>query len=225
MGQSEVIGDLAAALSKVQGELEDVARDRQGRGYKYADLGAVLAEVRPLLCKHGLAIVQSPGMMVDGVMSLETTLMHESGQWMSSRCSAPVEQALNSSGRPITSMVQCVGSVITYLRRYSLAACLGVTQVDADGSYAEHAPQARQEPAPVRPSLPPRPPQNQNQDVISADQAARIWAVAKRLWPAAPKDGVQNWLKLNGFPGKSTDLTCEQADKAAIMLEEVVVPV
>ena len=122
-------------------------------------------------------------------------------------------------------MVQCVGSVITYLRRYSLAACLGVTQVDADGSYAEHAPQARQEPAPVRPSLPPRPPQNQNQDVISADQAARIWAVAKRLWPAAPKDGVQNWLKLNGFPGKSTDLTCEQADKAAIMLEEVVVPV
>jgi hypothetical protein len=222
MSQSEQINELAKALSAVQGELQDVERDRQGRGYKYADLGAVLAEVRPLLCKHGLSVVQMPGMMTDGVMSLETTLLHESGQWMSSRCSAPVEQALNSSGKPITSMVQCVGSVITYLRRYSLAACLGVTQVDADGSYAEHAPAARQEPAPTRPSLPPRPEPVANPNAISKDQASRIWEVAKRLWPAAPKDGVQNWLRLNGFPSVSSDLTAVQADKVCIMLEEAV---
>jgi hypothetical protein len=222
MGQSETINELAAALSKVQGELQDVERDRQGRGYKYADLGAVLAEVRPLLCKHGLAVIQSPGMMTDGVMSLETTLMHESGQWVSSRCSAPVEQALNSSGRPITSMVQCVGSVITYLRRYSLAACLGVTQVDADGSYAEHAPPARQEPAPARPSLPPRTPQNERQDGITQDQATQVWSLAKVLWPDAPKDGVVQWLVDNKYPSRSAELTTEQAAQVILALEGAV---
>lgn len=219
MGQSEAIGDLAKALSQVQGELADVARDRQGRGYMYADLGAVLAEVRPLLAKHGLAVVQCPGQFSEGAMSLETTLIHDSGQWISSRCSAPVEQMLNSSGRPITSMVQCIGSVITYLRRYSLAACIGVTQVDQDGSYSEHAPQARQPAPESRPSLPPRPEQR---DGISGEQATRVWALAKALWPAAPRDGVVEWLRTNGYPDKSAELSTEQADQVIRALEGAV---
>ena len=119
-------------------------------------------------------------------------------------------------------MVQCVGSVITYLRRYSLAAFVGMTQVDHDGSYTEHTPAPRQETPPPRPSLPPRPPQESRPDGITQEQATKVWSLAKALWPEAPKDGVVEWLVANNYPSRSAELSGEQAAQVIRALEGAV---
>jgi hypothetical protein len=80
MNKSENIEALAGALSKLQGEIKDASKDQKGYGYNYADLSTFLEIGRPLLSKHHLAVSQLCGSSSDKV-SLETVLMHESGQW------------------------------------------------------------------------------------------------------------------------------------------------
>lgn len=128
------------ALSAMQGKLEDVTKSKQGYGYKYADLGSVLEEVRPLLAYNKLAISQlcsNTSYEYDCIedtppqtehVCVETVLMHESGQWISSKLIMPVT--------PMKGMTQAqaMGSVISYARRYMLASILGLTQVDNDAA-------------------------------------------------------------------------------------------
>ena len=140
MQTSEQINELAAALANAQGELANVAKDKSGYGYKYADLAAVLDQARPVLSKHGLAIVQSAS-NADEQVSVTTTLMHQSGQWMRDTITMPVQVGKGMSH------AQAVGSVITYARRYSLAAFVGIAQEDNDAAVQQpEAPQQRQQP-------------------------------------------------------------------------------
>lgn len=127
MAHSEAIGELAKALSALQGEIVDASKDKTGYGYKYADLGQALEISRPLLAKHKLSIAQMPQLSAERVI-LETILMHESGQWLSSQIEMRIEPKKGLSE------AQCVGSIITYARRYSLTAMLGITQVDDDAA-------------------------------------------------------------------------------------------
>jgi hypothetical protein len=228
MRQSEEIGQLAAALSAVQGELADAPRSKQGHGYKYADLGAVLAEVRPALSRHGLAIVQGPGLLEQETRTVTVTsvLIHESGQWMETRSSAPVEQRLSRDGTPTMTWVQACGSVITYLRRYSLAALVGLTQVDDDGSYEPPTPVSRptaERPAPSV-TVPVERPATGQPAPIATEQAAAIWHAAKHLWPDDPRMGIVSWLEANGFPVRSSDLSSSQAGAVIIRLADVLAP-
>lgn len=133
MNKSEEIKDLALALSQFQGEVEDIPKNKEVRlsatsSFKHADLSGVLDIVRPLLCKYGLAVVQLPGCTEDKI-TVETVLMHKSGQWISST----IEMAMDSSARRMSGP-QEVGKFITYARRYGLAAIVGVTQVDDEQS-------------------------------------------------------------------------------------------
>jgi hypothetical protein len=59
-------------------------------------------------------------------MSLTTILAHESGEWISQEMSLPVSKV----------DAQGAGSAITYMRRYALAAVVGVVQADDDGNAA-----------------------------------------------------------------------------------------
>ena len=130
MNKSDSIAALATALSKAQGEIVDATKDKAAHKYKYADLGQILNIVRPLFCKHGLAFTQLPTRFIsdNGVnyVSLETVVMHESGEWLSSDYVMPVETPKGMS------MAQAYGSVITYARRYALASIVGITQEDND---------------------------------------------------------------------------------------------
>ena len=91
---------------------------------KYADLAAIFDAARKPLSANGLAIVQTIG---DGV--LHTRLLHTSGQWIAS------EHPLPMSGRP-----QEIGSALTYARRYSLSALIGIAaDEDDDATGAEKA--------------------------------------------------------------------------------------
>ena len=125
MKMSENINELAEALSALQGQITDVHKDQQAYGYKYANLTQVLELVRPVLAAHSLSLIQIPG-NADDKVSIETVLMHKSGQWISGTLEMPV--VVSKSMNP----AQAVGSVISYARRYSITSWLGISQSDND---------------------------------------------------------------------------------------------
>lgn len=136
MRQSESIANLAAALVKAQREMENATKnaDNPHLGSKYANLEEVLRVTKPVLASHGLAVLQMPGMEGDSV-TLETMLVHESGEWIAGVACAPLPVGrTNRKGEPVPVGAQDVGSAITYLRRYGLAALAGITQEDNDGA-------------------------------------------------------------------------------------------
>lgn len=118
------------AFVKALWEMEDVVKEHSVSAgpmrYSYADLAAVLGEVRPKLRAHGLALSQTP--TVDH--GVTTTLFHESGQWIRF---APLKLT------PAGATPQHVGSAITYARRYSALAVNGLATEDDDGRSASVA--------------------------------------------------------------------------------------
>ena len=141
MQQSETIGKLNTALASAQAEIGHATKDAQNSHLhnRYATLGSTIDEIKPVLAKHGLAVVQMPGFDADsGVVTLETMLTHTSGEWIRGCAGAPAPKR----------DPQGVGSAVTYLRRYSLAALFNMSQEDDDGEGAKGngkpAPQKRQ---------------------------------------------------------------------------------
>jgi len=122
MKTSEQISELAAALAAAQGMMENAIMNRINPHFKskYADLAAIFDAARKPLSANGLAIVQT---ISDGV--LHTRLLHTSGQWIAS------EHPLPMSGRP-----QEIGSALTYARRYSLSALIGIAADEDDDANA-----------------------------------------------------------------------------------------
>lgn len=135
MNKSESIGALSLALSKLQGEIQNLHKDKQGYGYKYTELASVLDVARPLCAKYELAVAQLCTNLNEQV-GVETVLTHSSGEWISSTLYMSVE-----AGKGV-SLAQSAGKVITYARRYSLAAILGVAQTDNDAAI-ERAPDVK----------------------------------------------------------------------------------
>ena len=127
MSQSETIGKLAEALSKAQGEIVGATKESDNPYFKsrYADLAAVWEACREPLSKNGLAVIQTTESDDAGV-AIVTTLVHSSGEWIRGRLVM----------KPQKAGPQELGSVISYARRYSLAAMVGVYQVDDDAEAA-----------------------------------------------------------------------------------------
>lgn len=134
MEKSESIKELATALSKAQSQVQDARKDKKGQGYKYADLSQILQIVRPVLAENGLAIVQFPTECEKDRLAIETVITHESGEYMASSYSMEIEQIISKAGKAVTSKAQASGSVITYMRRYALAAVMGIAQEDNDAA-------------------------------------------------------------------------------------------
>ena len=108
MLKSESIKELATALAKAQGEVENASKTQKNDHFKkwYADLAEILNTIRPVFSANGLSIVQLPS-YEQPIASVETVLMHVSGEFIGGICSAPVSKP----------DAQGVGSAITYLRR------------------------------------------------------------------------------------------------------------
>ena len=128
--QSESIANLTLALSIVQGKMSHAVKDSANPFFKskYADLESVWDACRSLLADNGLAVMQFPGLYTDHdkSMSLTTVISHKSGEYLSQEMSVPVTKA----------DAQGAGSALTYMRRYALAAVVGVVQADDDGNAA-----------------------------------------------------------------------------------------
>ena len=153
MQKSESIKELASALTKAQAEMPAIKFDSKNPFLKndYASLGAIIAGARPVIAKHGLSVSQLT-FGEDGVAGVETVLMHTSGEWISSSISMPVGEEKGKSS------AQVAGSIVTYLRRYSLASILGIySDEDGDGNAPEQANPNRRRTATPRPDEPDRP--------------------------------------------------------------------
>jgi hypothetical protein len=124
---SPEVGDLFAALAQAQAEIEGASKDAKNDHFrqKYATLASIYDASRAALTKHGIAVIQSP--FNDGQdVGVATTLGVASGQWLRGRIQCC----------PTKADAQGVGSVITYMRRYALAAMVGVAQEDDDAEGA-----------------------------------------------------------------------------------------
>jgi len=162
MQQSPTISKLAPALIKAQGQLEVAIKDSTNPAFrsKYADLGAVWDACRASLQANGLAVIQMPMRSEAGNAALETVILHESGEFISSV----------SETRVVKDDPQGYGSAITYLRRYALAAMLGVVADDDDGNLASgYTPSSG-----LQRQLPPRPFTKSRAGGIGAETAGKL---------------------------------------------------
>lgn len=126
---SEQLGELFAALSKAQGKLRMAKKDSQNPFFKskYATLESCWDCCRDALTENNLSVSQVIQSDETGKMSLTTVLGHSSGQYM---CSV-IPILLNKMDP------QSLGSAISYMRRYSLCAIVGITTgEDDDGEKA-----------------------------------------------------------------------------------------
>lgn len=131
MNKSDSIKTLAEALAKAQGSIKPASKDATNPHFKnkYASLGAVWEAIREPLSKNGLSVAQFCETTEYGV-GLTTIITHASGEWMSSTFALP----------PQSATAQGYGGAISYMRRYALAALLGVVaDDDDDGEQASRA--------------------------------------------------------------------------------------
>src|SRR6478736_9680563 len=130
---SNKIGALAAALAKAQSEIVNPEKSltatidspfpREGqRSFRYAPLSAGLDIVRKCLGQHEIATVQSTAIDLEtGLIKLTTTLVHASGEWVSSDW--PVCPTSETAPHRM-------GAALTYARRYALFTLVGIAGED-----------------------------------------------------------------------------------------------
>ncbi|MBR1154586.1 ERF family protein [Bradyrhizobium sp. JYMT SZCCT0428] len=131
---SNKIGALATALSKAQSELANPEKTLTAtlpgavpggpeKTFRYASLASGLELVRKCLGQHEIATVQATGIDRDtGLIRLTTTLVHASGEWMSSDWPVcPVGE---------TASPHRMGAALTYARRYGLFTLVGIAGED-----------------------------------------------------------------------------------------------
>src|SRR5690348_2276931 len=131
---STSIGALAAALAKAQAEISNPEKSltativspfpREGRRtFRYAPLSSGLDLVRNCLGQHEIATVQTTAIDDDhGLIRLTTTLVHASGEWVSSDWPVcPVSE---------TAALHRLGAALTYARRYALFTLVGIACED-----------------------------------------------------------------------------------------------
>lgn len=129
MEKSESIKELAIALNKVQSTLQAAKKGSVNPFFhsKYADLLSVWDACRDDLAANDLSVTQIADMDSEGRAVLETVLMHTSGEWIKGRL--PLSTVKTDP--------QGQGSAITYARRYSLSAIIGLcTEEDDDAEAA-----------------------------------------------------------------------------------------
>ena len=148
MKHSESIALLAGALAKAQLQIEPASKNATNPHFRshYADLASIWDACRGPLNTNGLSIVQFPCDGEVGRTGLCTMLLHSSGEYISE-----VVTTRSQKDDP-----QGLGSALTYLRRYALAAVVGVTATEDDDGNAASTPAHSRVAAPApRPYIPP----------------------------------------------------------------------
>src|SRR5689334_13916998 len=159
---SDSVGALAAALAKAQAEIANPEKSltativspfpREGsRTFRYAPLSSGLDLVRKCLGQHEIATVQATAIDQDnGLIRLTTTLVHASGEWISSDWPVcPVSE---------TAAPHRLGAALTYARRYALFTLVGIAgedDLDAPDLLPAAAVQAPASPTSSRPGRTP----------------------------------------------------------------------
>lgn len=167
--------ELYTSLAKFNQEVDKIAKDANNPMFRnnYATVDQIITEIRPILAKHGLSVIQIPmnlNLNNGGEwVGVKTILLHESGQTLESDpfyLKAQAQKVDKNTGE--TSITpQSLGSAITYARRYSLTSflCLATGQ-DDDGNIASGHKQTQM--------------QTQRQGSISEAQMKRLYAMTRQ---------------------------------------------
>ncbi len=128
--------ELYAALAKAQGEMKPAEKNKTAEirkkddyniilyTFKYADLASCLEAIRKPFADNELCLIQIPSLGEGNDIHMRTVIGHSSGQTVS--CEMTMKAASDTP--------QAIGTVMAYLRRYSLCSITGVAQFDDDGS-------------------------------------------------------------------------------------------
>lgn len=142
---SDSLANIGAALAKVQGEIKNPIKNQKNEGVKgnplYANLEDTLQDyVRPICSKNGISIFQSVKTDESGKVGVCTLLLHESGEYIEGDYAfCDVVIPLSKEGKKVLTEGQATGVCITYLRRYSLNAALGINgDKDTDGAFEKY---------------------------------------------------------------------------------------
>ena len=128
--------NLSTKFMKILNEVPNFVTDETAQAgkktYKYLNLATILKTIKPVFEKHGLAFSQRVTFNNTGearqVIGIVETIIFDNEEQMVA-CSYPFF---------VTGDPQQVGSAITYARRYSLYAVLGIfPDKDDDGAYAK----------------------------------------------------------------------------------------
>ena len=130
MKMSDKVDEVLPAFHKFQQEVQNPKKDKEGYGYKYAPLDSVVCTVKQAMSDKGLSFNQEVSYDEQGNVLVTTNIFHESGQWLSfGPLGLPKDDGQQRSD------VQAAGSSITYARRYSLSAAMGLaSEEDTDGT-------------------------------------------------------------------------------------------
>lgn len=137
MKNSETLTKIAPALVKAQSEMSNAVKDAKNPFFKssYADLNSVREACIPALNKNGITVLQ-PTVYEDGKPFVQTLLLHESGEYISSLTEIICNKVNDA---------QSQGSGVTYARRYGLQSMCNIGSEDDDGNAAS-APVKKAEP-------------------------------------------------------------------------------
>jgi hypothetical protein len=179
MERSEQLNELATALNQAQAEFASVPKDSVNPFFKskYAALPEVVKTAGPVLGAHGLSVSQFVG-REGGNDTLTTVLLHASGQFISSTMRLHLAK-MDAQGQ---------GSAITYARRYSYMAVLGlVADDDDDGAAASGTQSPRQSPvfqqAKATVAAAKQPPANNTP--VGTGEKVKVGAATLQVWQYA----------------------------------------
>lgn len=223
----------AKAFVAAQGDLPEITKDKtvtvktkngQSFKYSYADLPTIVAKIRPVLAKHGLAVAQDVEIQ-DGRVVVSTRIYHVSGYMEKF---GPV--VLNGGND-----AQAAGSAITYARRYALCAALNIAADEDDdgqinknsaGSTPSSASQPRQGTTEPKPSgsppkhsrggaddaaHPPSSPQAAAASALPLDQSQESGGATQKgegaggeVSTGAVPPATESWAVIHGAVGRGT---------------------
>lgn len=159
MYQSQEINEITAALAKAQTAISKAQATATNSFYnsKYATLDDVFTMCKGPLNENGIAVTQTMGYLDNGELCLLTQISHTSGQWIRSALplkydlilANPTEVDKYGKEKKVNSLHK-LGSSITYLKRYALAAIVGCGgEEDDDGNIGDVVPKQehKQEPS------------------------------------------------------------------------------
>lgn len=182
---SEAIEKIAPAFVAAQAACAGAKKSSANPHFKtkYADLSQVWAACEEALEANGLAVIQGLGEAREGAMHMDTMILHSSGQWFRAHASIPLPK-----GDP-----QGYGSATTYLRRYALAAMMGIVQEDDDGNAASGGR--------------PRQVDAVDADRVTLDQVQELRALAEEVGADLPRFCA--YLRVSSLPNLPADRFAE----------------
>ncbi len=198
MNQTDNINELVAALSKAQSKMKPAVFNRINPHFKnrYADFTAVMDACRLPLSENGLSVMQYCE-TINEKLILVTMLAHISGQWIKSNFPL-IPKNMDSQG---------IGSAMTYAKRYSLSAMLGIVsdEEDDDGEAASgRAQQAA--PKPIK------------RQKILPTQISELLAIETQL-DEESKHKLYKWMNTSFRVDRLEDLTTDEFPKVLLTFQ------